>query len=89
MKNDATLVNCARAGIVDEDAIREARGLKAIRFLNDVYPKDAEGPKSVADIADLMMRTSAHRPSRRTATPRSAPRRSSWTWTRRASRPSS
>ena len=55
MKNDATLVNCARAGIVDEDAIREARGLKAIRFLNDVYPKDAEGPKSVADIADLMM----------------------------------
>ena len=55
MKNDATLVNCARAGIVDEDAIREAKGLKAIRFLNDVYPKDAEGPKSVADIADLMM----------------------------------
>jgi len=48
-------MNCARAGIVDEDAIREARGLKAIRFLNDVYPKDAEGPKSVADIADLMM----------------------------------
>lgn len=55
MKNDATLVNCARAGIVDEDAIREAKGLKAIRFLNDVYPKDAEGPKTVADIADLMM----------------------------------
>ena len=55
MKNDATLVNCARAGIVDEDAIREAKGLKSIRFLNDVYPKDAEGPKSVADIADLMM----------------------------------
>ena len=24
-------------------------------FLNDVYPKDAEGPKTVADIADLMM----------------------------------
>src|SRR5690606_9901432 len=26
-----------------------------IRFLNDVYPKDAEGPKTVADIADIMM----------------------------------
>lgn len=55
MKNDATLINCARAGIVNEDDIRAARQVKSIRFLNDVYPKDAEGPKSVADIADLMM----------------------------------
>lgn len=55
MKNDATLVNCARAGIVNEDDIRAAKQMKAIRFLNDVYPKDAEGPKSVTDIADIMM----------------------------------
>lgn len=55
MKNGATLVNCARAGIVNEEAIRAAKAAKGIRFLNDVYPKDAEGPKSVTDIADLMM----------------------------------
>lgn len=55
MKSGATLVNCARAGIVDEDAVRSARGAKNLRFLNDVYPKDEAGPKSVADIADLMM----------------------------------
>ena len=28
---------------------------KGMRFLNDVYPKDAEGEKSVADIADIML----------------------------------
>ena len=55
MKKGATLVNCARAGIVDEDAIRAAKAEKGIRFLNDVYPKDEEGPKSVADIADVML----------------------------------
>lgn len=55
MKPGATIVNCARAGIVDEAALREAKAAKKIRFLNDVYPKDAEGPKSVADIADIML----------------------------------
>ena len=55
MKPGATLVNCARAGIVDEDAIRAAKAEKGIRYLNDVYPKDEEGPKSVADIADIML----------------------------------
>jgi D-3-phosphoglycerate dehydrogenase len=55
MKNGATIVNCARAGIIDEDALRKARKGKAIGFLNDVYAKDAEGEKSVADIADLML----------------------------------
>lgn len=55
MKPGATLVNCARAGIVNEDDIRAAKAEKNIRYLNDVYPKDAEGPKSVADIADIMM----------------------------------
>ena len=55
MKPGATLINCARAGIVDEEAVRAVRKEKKIRFLNDVYEKDSEGPKSVADIADIMM----------------------------------
>ena len=55
MKQGATIVNCARAGIIDEQALREARKVKSLRFLNDVYPKDEPGPKSVADIADIMM----------------------------------
>jgi len=55
MKEGATLVNCARSGILDENALRQVKAAKKIRFLNDVYPKDAEGPKSVADIADIML----------------------------------
>jgi D-3-phosphoglycerate dehydrogenase len=55
MKQNATIVNCARAGIIDEQALREARKSKNLRFLNDVYPKDEPGPKSVADIADILM----------------------------------
>ncbi|MFH0907887.1 MAG: NAD(P)-dependent oxidoreductase [bacterium] len=55
MKHGATLVNCARAGIINEDDLRKARAELNLRFLNDVYPKDAEGPKSVADIADIML----------------------------------
>ena len=55
MQEGATIVNCARAGIVDEDALRAARKERRIRFLNDVYPKDAEGNKTVEDIADVML----------------------------------
>ncbi len=55
MKDGATIVNCARAGIIDEEALRAAKQEKVIRFLNDVYAKDAEGEKSVTDIADLML----------------------------------
>jgi D-3-phosphoglycerate dehydrogenase len=55
MKTGATIVNCARAGIVDEEALRAARKARTLRFLNDVYPRDEPGPKSVADIADLML----------------------------------
>jgi D-3-phosphoglycerate dehydrogenase len=55
MKPGATLVNCARAGVVNENDLRAARKQKALRFLNDVYPKDEPGPKSVADIADIMV----------------------------------
>jgi len=55
VKDGATIVNCARAGIIDEDALRQAKQSKNLRFLNDVYAKDAAGDKSVADIADLML----------------------------------
>jgi len=55
MKEGAVLVNCARAGVIDEDALRSAKAEKKIGFLNDVYPKDAEGDKTVSDIADIMV----------------------------------
>jgi len=55
MKKGATIVNCARAGIIDEAALRAVKPEKKLRFLNDVYPKDAEGKKSVEDIADIMV----------------------------------
>lgn len=55
MKKGATIVNCARAGVIDEDALRAIKAEKGLRFLNDVYPKDEPGPKSIADVADIMV----------------------------------
>lgn len=55
MKSGATIINCARAGIIDEDALRRAKQEKGLRFLTDVYEADEPGQKSVADIADIMM----------------------------------
>lgn len=55
MKPGATLINCARAGVINEEDLRRLKSERAIRFLNDVYPKDEEGPKSVCDIADIML----------------------------------
>jgi D-3-phosphoglycerate dehydrogenase len=55
MKDGATVVNCARSGIINEEDFRAAKTAKKLRLLNDVYPKDAEGPKTVADIADIMV----------------------------------
>ncbi len=55
MKPGATLINCARAGVIVEDDLRRVKAERKLRFLNDVYPKDEPGPKSVADIADLML----------------------------------
>lgn len=49
------LINCARAGVVNEDDIRAIKEEKELIFCNDVYPKDAAGDKSVADIADIML----------------------------------
>ena len=55
MKPGATIVNCARAGILDEAALRTVKNAKKLRFLTDVYPKDEKGPKTCADMADLML----------------------------------
>jgi len=55
MKDGATIVNCARAGVIEENDLRNVKKEKNIRFLNDVYSKDAEGDKSVSDIADIML----------------------------------
>jgi len=55
MKDGAVLVNCARAEILDEDDLREAKKSKNIIFCNDVYLKDAPGEKSSADISDIML----------------------------------
>lgn len=55
MKPNATIVNCARAGVIDEDAVRKAKAENGLRFLTDVYPSDSEGVKSIADVADIML----------------------------------
>jgi len=55
MKPGATLVNCARAGIINEEDLRAEKAVRKIVYLNDVYPKDEAGEKSIADVADLMM----------------------------------
>lgn len=55
MKDGSTIVNCARSGVINEKDLRELKTQKKLRFLNDVYPKDEAGPKSVVDIADIML----------------------------------
>lgn len=54
-KNGAMIVNCARAGIINEADLRAAKAEKGLLFANDVYAADEAGEKSVADIADVMM----------------------------------
>ncbi|MDT8392194.1 MAG: NAD(P)-dependent oxidoreductase [Lentisphaeria bacterium] len=55
MKDGACLINCARAGVIDENDLRAVKAGKNLGFCNDVYPKDEAGAKSVADIADIML----------------------------------
>lgn len=55
MKNGATIINCARHGIVDEKALRAIKPQKQLRYLLDVYARDEPGIKSATDIADLML----------------------------------
>jgi len=54
-KPGATIVNCARSGIINEADLRTFKVEKKLRYLNDVYPKDEPGPKSIADVADIMV----------------------------------
>jgi len=55
MKPGAVIINCARCEVVNEDDLRAAKASNGIHYLNDVYPKDEAGPKTVADIADIML----------------------------------
>lgn len=55
MKPGAMLVNCARSGIVNEEDLRAVKKERDFIYCNDVYPKDAEGKKSIEDVADLML----------------------------------
>lgn len=55
MKDSATLINCARCEVLNEDDFRALKAEKKLRLLNDVYPKDEAGPKPIADIADIML----------------------------------
>jgi D-3-phosphoglycerate dehydrogenase len=55
MKKGASLVNCARAGIVDLEALARLKGEKQLRYLNDVYEKDGAGNEGMAEVADIMM----------------------------------
>lgn len=55
MKPGGVIVNCARAGVVNEADLREAKKTKDLYLLNDVYPKDEAGDKPIADISDIML----------------------------------
>lgn len=56
MKDGAMLINCARYGVIDEEALREAKAQgKAITYCTDVHPKDTAAQQPSADIADVML----------------------------------
>ena len=55
MKPNATLINCARSGVLNEDDFQLANQEKGIRLLNDVYPKDVPGEKSLKDVAPILL----------------------------------
>lgn len=54
-RKGCVLINCARAGIVNEDDLRAAKAENGLVYCNDVYPADVPGPKTIADVADVML----------------------------------
>ena len=56
MKDGAMLVNCARYGVVDEEALRAVKksGKKLI-YCTDVHPKDVAAQQPSADVADVIL----------------------------------
>ncbi len=56
MKDGAMLINCARYGVVDEDALRAAKTAgKNLVYCTDVHPKDTAAQQPSADVADVML----------------------------------
>ncbi len=56
MKDGSMLINCARYGVVDEDALRAAKAAgKNIIYCTDVHPKDTAAMQPSADIADILL----------------------------------
>ncbi|MCJ8329189.1 MAG: ACT domain-containing protein [Lentisphaeria bacterium] len=55
MKDGAMIVNCARAGVINEDDLRAAKKTKGIVYCNDVYAKDEAGDKPIKDVANIML----------------------------------
>ncbi len=56
MKDGAMLVNCARYGVVDEEALRAAKKSgKRIIYCTDVHPKDVAAQQPSADVADVIL----------------------------------
>jgi D-3-phosphoglycerate dehydrogenase len=51
----AVIVNCARHEILNEEDFRKIKPLKKLKLCNDVYPADKAGPKTIADIADVLL----------------------------------
>ncbi|HOG49266.1 MAG TPA: NAD(P)-dependent oxidoreductase, partial [Lentisphaeria bacterium] len=55
VKKGCLLINCARAGIINENDLRAIKAEKNMLFCTDVFEADVPGPKSVTDIADIML----------------------------------
>ena len=56
MKDGAMLVNCARYGVVDEDALRAVKESgKKIIYCTDVHPKDVAAQQPSADVAEVIL----------------------------------